>query len=156
MIYVPKTSQSTYISSILALNVISPEYTGDWHSCSYWDHPERSKIDLWIFGDGQKFNTNCLLGSLGVIDGTKRLNEMGYFPENKPVWIAEHSRAVVDLLYVTVLKSGNIGAIILDDWFPTIDDKKRVYSLLSIIEKKLDKKEYEILQKWKEKNPITE
>lgn len=75
MIFLPRTTPRIYVSSILALNINSPEHTGDWHSSMYWEHPENSKIDLWIFGDGQKFNTNHLLGELWIIDGTSRLNK---------------------------------------------------------------------------------
>lgn len=60
MIFLPRTTPRIYVSSILALNINSPEHTGDWHSSMYWDHLENSKIDLWIFGDGLNFNTNHL------------------------------------------------------------------------------------------------
>lgn len=66
MIDLPRTTPHIYVSSILALNISSPEHTGDWHSSVYWEHPENCKLDLWIFGEGQKFNTNGLLGELGI------------------------------------------------------------------------------------------
>ena len=48
MLNLPRTTPQTYVSSILALNINSPEHTGDWHSSVYWDHPENGKLDLWI------------------------------------------------------------------------------------------------------------
>ncbi len=156
MIYLPKTSPQVYVSSILALNIPSPDNTGDWHP-DIWECIENNeKISLWIFGEGQKFDTNILLGDLGVINGTSRLNAMGYYPDNSPVWIADHSRAFVDMLSITTLKSGNLRTLILDDWFPSIDDKKKVYEILDILEKKLNNREIETLLQWKKKNPITE
>ncbi len=157
MIYIPKTSPKVYVSSILALNILSPDGTGDWHSSMYWGHPERNnKIDLWIFGEGQKFNTNYLIGDLGIIDGTSRLNEMGYFPENTPVWIAEHPRAMVDIMFSTVLQTGPIDTIILDDWFPSLEDKEKVYRILNVMENKLNSTQRERLEQWKLRNPLME
>lgn len=156
MIDLPRTTPHIYVSSILALNISSPEHTGDWHSSVYWEHPENCKLDLWIFGEGQKFNTNGLLGQLGIIDGTVRLNQMGYHQKCSPVWVADHPRAFVDLLYVSVLQSGNINTLTLDDWFPSIEDKERVYEVLSVLEKKLDNRQKEVLQQWELQNPIAE
>jgi len=44
----------------------------------------------------------------------------------------------------------------LDEWFPSIEDKKRVYELIDIMENKLSQRELEILEAWKKKNPIAE
>lgn len=111
---------------------------------------------MFIFGTGQRYNTNSLLGSTGVIDGTDRLNKMGYYPKNSPVWIADHPRACVDYLFISVLQSGELGYVMLDEWFPSIEDKKRVYELIDIMENKLSQRELEILEAWKKKNPIAE
>lgn len=73
-----------------------------------------------------------------------------------PVWVADHPRAFVDLLYVSVLQSGNINTLTLDDWFPSIEDKERVYEVLSVLEKKLDNRQKEVLQQWELQNPIAE
>lgn len=156
MIYIPRTTPRIYVSSILALNIYSPDHTGDWHSSMYWEHPENNKLDLWIFGDDQKFNTNHLLCELGIIDGTSRLNQMGYYPENSPVYIAEHPRTFADILYVSVLESGKLNTISLDEWFPSIEDKTRVFNILDIMEHRLDKDRFEVLQEWKKLNPLTE
>ena len=110
--------------------------------------------DFYIYGESQKRNTNHLLGNLGVIDGTQRLNEMGYYPENYPVWLADHPRACVDYLYTAVLKTGSLGEVMLDEWFPSDEDKQSVYDLLNQLEPNLTEQERENLQLWKRKNPI--
>ena len=51
---------------------------------------------------------------------------MGYFPENTPVWIADHPRACVDYLYYAFLKTGTIGRVMLEEWFPSDEDKQSV------------------------------
>ncbi|WP_239991901.1 hypothetical protein [Neisseria lactamica] len=95
-----------------------------------------------------------MLGNVGVIDGTNRFNEMGYYPENSPVWLADHPRACVDYLYTAVLQTGSIGEVMLDEWFPSSEDKQSVYDLLNQIEPHLNTQEWENLQLWKRKNPI--
>ena len=153
MLYIPQTCPECYISSIVALNVHSPNGTGDWHSAAALNDNAYPQ-DFYIYGEGQKRNTNHLLGNLGVIDGTKRLNEMGYYPENYPVWLADHPRACVDYLYTAVFQTGSIGRVILDDWFPNNDDKQSVYDLLNKIEPHLTEQEMDNLKLWKSKNPI--
>lgn len=153
MLYIPQTHPERYVSSIVALNVHSPNGTGDWHSAAALNENAYPQ-DFYIYGENQKRNTNHLLGNLGVIDGTKRLNEMGYYPENYPVWLADHPRACVDYLYTAVLQTGSLGEIMLDEWFPSDEDKQSVYDLLSQIEPHLTEQERENLQLWKRKNPI--
>ena len=94
------------------------------------------------------------MGSIGIIDGTDRLHEMGYYPENTPVWLADHPRACVDYLYTAVLKTGSIGRVILDDWFPNEEDKKSIYDLIDQMEPHLNLQELENLRSWKLKNPM--
>jgi hypothetical protein len=153
MLYIPQTHPERYVSSIVALNVHSPNGTGDWHSAAALNENAYPQ-DFYIYGENQKRNTNHLLGNLGVIDGTKRLNEMGYYPENYPVWLADHPRACVDYLYTAVLQTGSLGEVMLDEWFPSDEDKQSVYDLLSQIEPHLTEQERENLQLWKRKNPI--
>lgn len=154
MLYIPQTNQECYVSSLVALNIYSPNYTGDWHTtASLGDNAYPQSF--YIYGNGQEHNTHHLLGNAGIIDGTKRLNEMGYYPENTPVWLADHPRACVDYLYTAVLQTGTIGRVILDDWFPSEEDKRSVYELLDQIEPNLTLQEWNNLQLWKSKNPIS-
>ncbi|MCI5764649.1 MAG: hypothetical protein MR034_09505 [Actinobacillus porcinus] len=67
--------------------------------------------------------------------------------------LADHPRACVDYLYTAVLQTGSIGRVILDDWFPSDEDKLSVYQLLDQIEPHLTEQERENLMRWKHKNP---
>lgn len=154
MLYISKTSPSCYVSSIVALNIHSPNGTGDWHSVATLNDDAYPSTDLYIYGDDQKYSTLHLLRNTGVIDGTKRLNDMGYYPENTPVWIADHQRACVDYLYTAVLQTGSLGRVMLDEWFPSVQDKESVYELINQMEPFLTPSEFENLQLWKIKNPI--
>ncbi|ARB04656.1 hypothetical protein [Neisseria lactamica] len=131
----------------------SPNGTGDWHSAAALNDDAYPQ-DFYIYGKDQTRSTLHLLGNVGVIDGTNRFNEMGYYPENSPVWLADHPRACVDYLYTAVLQTGSIGEVMLDEWFPSSEDKQSVYDLLNQIEPHLNPKEWENLQLWKRKNPI--
>ena len=153
MLRIPKTTPNCYVGGIVALNIRSPNGTGDWHSAAALNS-DTYPSDLYIYGDGQKYSTLHLLGNAGVIDGTKRLNKMGYYPENTPVWIADHPRACVDYLYIAVLQTGIIGGVMLDEWFPSVQDKESVYELINQMEPFLTPSEFENLQLWKIKNPI--
>ncbi|HHK5571278.1 TPA: hypothetical protein ACQUH5_002133 [Neisseria lactamica] len=153
MLHIPPTEPDRYVSSIVALNVHSPNGTGDWHSAAALNDDAYPQ-DFYIYGKDQTRSTSHLLGNVGVIDGTNRFNEMGYYPENSPVWLADHPRACVDYLYTAVLQTGSIGEVMLDEWFPSSEDKQSVYDLLNQIEPHLNPKEWENLQLWKRKNPI--
>lgn len=153
MLFIPHTTPEHYISSIVALNIRSPEGTGDWHSAQAL-REEAFPLDFYLYGHQQKHNTNLLLGTRGIIDGTQRLHDMGYFPDNTPVWVADHPRACVDYLYYAVLKTGQLGRVMLDEWFPADEDKRAVYALLDALEPALTPHEKETLALWKQKNPI--
>lgn len=153
MLHIPPTEPDRYVSSIVALNVHSPNGTGDWHSAAALNDDAYPQ-DFYIYGKDQTRSTLHLLGNVGVIDGTNRFNEMGYYPENSPVWLADHPRTCVDYLYTAVLQTGSIGEVMLDEWFPSSEDKQSVYDLLNQIEPHLNPKEWENLQLWKRKNPI--
>lgn len=114
MLHIPPTEPDRYVSSIVALNVHSPNGTGDWHSAAALNDDAYPQ-DFYIYGKDQTRSTLHLLGNVGVIDGTNRFNEMGYYPENSPVWLADHPRACVDYLYTAVLQTGSIGEVMLDE-----------------------------------------
>lgn len=153
MLYIPLTNPDCYISSIVALNIISPENTGDWHSSAALSE-NAYPLDFYLYGIDQPRNTHHLLGRMGIIDGTQRLNEMGYYPQHTPVWIADHPRACVDYLYYSVLKTGTIGRVVLEDWFPSDKDKQPVYELIETLEPNLTDNEKNNLQSWKERQFI--
>lgn len=51
MLHIPPTEPDRYVSSIVALNVHSPNGTGDWHSAkalSDWAYPEKFYITVKI------------------------------------------------------------------------------------------------------------
>ena len=57
-------------------------------------------------------------------------------------------------VHYAVLKTGTIGRVILEEWFPSDEDKQSVYNLINKMEPNLNQQEWENLQLWKQKNPI--
>ncbi|CAJ99031.1 Uncharacterised protein [Helicobacter acinonychis] len=141
-----------YVSSIVALNIHSPQGIGDWYGCYALMDNAFDDMGVYIYGEKQTHSTNGLLGNLGVIDGTARLNKMGYYPKNTPTYIAEHPRAHVDYLYISVLQTSKLGVIMLDEWFPSIKDKESVFALIEIMRPKLNDLEKENLNEWIARN----
>lgn len=48
MLYIPPTSKDIYVSSKVALNIHSPDDTGDWHSSGYLDNDRDDRQELFI------------------------------------------------------------------------------------------------------------
>ncbi|REA89602.1 hypothetical protein DV959_13975, partial [Staphylococcus pseudintermedius] len=59
-------------------------------------------------------------------------------------------------LQFSVLQTGKLGVVMIDEWFPSIEDKESVYALIEVMKPKLNKQERENLDKWIARNPIIE
>ena len=53
MLYIPQTHPKRYVSSIVALNVHSPNGTGDWHSAAALNDDAYPQ-DFYIYGETKK------------------------------------------------------------------------------------------------------
>ncbi|GAA8915021.1 hypothetical protein HpEKA44_03830 [Helicobacter pylori] len=51
MLYIPPTSKEVYVSSIVALNIHSPQGTGDWHSSYALMENAFDDIGVYIYGE---------------------------------------------------------------------------------------------------------
>lgn len=96
-ILIPETSPTSYISFKRALNLRLPdEWTGDWHfRVSFFGYPERSFAPL--AGSDGLVDTTRSLGSLGVRDMGRLIDDYGIKPYDGPVWVANHYRAIADM-----------------------------------------------------------
>jgi len=96
-ILIPETSPTSYISFKRALNLRLPdEWTGDWHfRVSFFGYPERSYAPL--AGPNGLVDTTPTLGSRGVRDMGRLIDDYGIKPHAGPVWVANHYRAIADM-----------------------------------------------------------
>lgn len=128
-IKIPETSKTRYLSGITALNIMSSAGTGDWHVEQTFFTPHTKRGRSFIAGDNCETNTNEILGTLGIYECSAILKEMG-IPCNEPVYAADHARAIVDMLYIAVIKNNDLSGIVLDEWMPTTSDKNKVIILV--------------------------
>lgn len=103
---IPITSNETYISGIQALNLDVEEGTSpDWHFYNIW---HKTNKPLLLYGKNQETNTNMYLGNYGIKD-------RGYIFDNMnvhlpyPVFVANHIRALADLVFYNLIKYKQIG-----------------------------------------------
>lgn len=127
---IPKISEGCYLGGMAALNLPSPEGTGDWHLeqtfFRYRDRLSRS----FISGKGRPTDTTWIFGLEEIYDCTDILNSMGILYEAAPIYAASHSRAIADMVLDAVMRRESPDFIVLDDWMPFESSKAKVASLL--------------------------
>ncbi len=99
-ILIPETSPTSYISFKCALNLrledVDEEWvTGDWHfEESFFGFRKQTYTSL--AGRPGLIDTVPALGSLGVRDMAQVIADAGIRPNEGPVWVANHYRAIAD------------------------------------------------------------
>jgi hypothetical protein len=101
----PKTSVRTYISGLHSLNLDLKDGTGfDWHFSNYW---LEGNTPIKLYGEGQETNTNGIYGYYGVSNRDWILQNFGL--NVKTIYMADHHRAILDLVYESLSKYKMIG-----------------------------------------------
>ena len=122
---IPPTDPEHYITGLYALNVQAPEGTsGDWHDVFHWqeDYDNPPRVTL---GGSAEVDTTPIYGGWGVYEGKDRLQAMGLAvpSEVREVYLANHTRAILDLLYRSLTRWGRVlnltGAA--TDWLDTYE-----------------------------------
>lgn len=124
---IPPTDPAHYITGVYALNIPAPEgTTGDWHDVFHWregiDRPGRVLV-----GGSEELDTNPIYGTLGIYEGKARLESLGLElpPGTEQVYVANHSRAILDLLYRSLTRFQAVfnltGAT--EDWLDTPEQR---------------------------------
>lgn len=121
---IPPTSLKRYVSFFYALNLRLPtEDTGDWHFKDYYFFlREVSDRKPTLAGELCNIDTNAALGSLGVRDMNEVLKAWRIIQDDEPVYVANHYRAIADLVYKAISKgkeprTSNVRAI--NSWLDT-------------------------------------
>jgi hypothetical protein len=128
---IPETSPQRYIGGMAALNLPSPEGTGDWHMEQTFFREREHRSRSFISGVGCPTDTTHVLGQAGIYDCTAVLAELGIPHEGTVAYAANHARAIVDLVLGAVLRSESPEFVVMDDWMPRACDKRAVLDLLT-------------------------
>jgi hypothetical protein len=126
------TTPERYVSGTVALNIVAKEPTGDWHVETAFFRPRRTSPRCFVVGRGCEVDTTPLLGALGVDDRSATLHRMGVPNVPKRLYAADHARAIADLVLVAVMRDQSPAFVVLDDWMPRPQDKRRVVDLLRL------------------------
>jgi hypothetical protein len=148
-----------YISGKYALNIVTPdmETCGDWHGFIWdivrkWPDPK-----VTIAGNGERINTNSVYADYGIYEGGDILRKMGIESGSGMIYIANHYRALLDLVYASIARYGKVlnlaGAT--DDFLSTEEQKKIFLNMTNKMETMFDSRERKaalVHWVWKEKN----
>jgi len=150
---IPRTSKNLYITGYYALNVQAPEGTsGDWHSPFHWREGIDTPEEITLAGEGLEWNTNPIFGDFDIYEGKKRLVQMNLHIDDdiSEVFIANHFRAILDLLYYDLKKFGRADTLTgaTYDWLDTPEQKALLLSKALLLQKIFNEKETEALFKW--------
>lgn len=126
-------SESVYISGYFALNIHSPESTGDWHKLNYWyDESELGRTHLLGLEGFSLFETGSYFGGDGVFVANEIMIDMGLgrFCEGIDIYMANHHRAVCDFVIRYAIDGEFYPMTDFDDMLPADEDKPPVYVML--------------------------
>jgi len=149
---IPATTPQRYLSGMAALNLPSPEGTGDWHLIETFFKPRQKQPRLFIAGNGCPGDTNGLLGDAGIYECSALLASLNIPHADGPAFAANHTRAIADLVLVSVLEGGTPDFVQLDDWMPRDIDKVSVFELLDIAQPKLNADQQGKVLRWRTAN----
>ncbi|MGC4105891.1 MAG: hypothetical protein QM753_05965 [Thermomicrobiales bacterium] len=129
-VVIPPTDREHYITGVYALNVPAPEgTTGDWHDVFHWQ-PATERPRTILLGGGDAVDTNPIYGDLGVYEGHDRLLANGLsLPSGiTEIYVANHVRAILDLLYRSLNRYGRILNLtnVTTDWLNTPEQQEFV------------------------------
>ncbi len=107
-----------------SLNVPSAEGTGDWHMLGTFNEKNTKPLQ---FIAGQSLIS--ILGRDGIVDRSRDADEYG-IQHDGPLCCATHARAIADMVVKSILAGKNASYVTLDDWMPSVADKRQVFDLL--------------------------
>lgn len=134
------------------MNLAAPEGTsGDWHDVFHWQDGAEQPRQVTLAGMGD-IDTTPIYGDLGIYEGRDRLVAQGLdIPAGmQRVYIANHSRAILDLLYRSLRRWGRVlnltGAT--TDWLDTREQGERLLEQATLLEPAFHPAAQDELRRW--------
>lgn len=131
-----RVSHKHYITGKAAINFPHlGSTTGGWHFLSYFDR-ESGVTKVSLAGIHYP-DTTDFLGDAGIIDVTDELSKRGWSEDGTRLFMADHYRAVADMMVRWALSDSEHCNIEIDEWFPSLTEKQRLLKILDSAKPKL-------------------
>ncbi|TXH56089.1 MAG: hypothetical protein E6Q89_05885 [Bacteroidia bacterium] len=141
----PKTSEKHYLTGSSALNI--PTEDGDFSDWHFTETFFKNKAKFKVAGRNF-IDTSNLFGDYGVKECSDTLRRYGLTIEAK-VYVANHIRAVLDMIYKNISEETLPSHIVLDDIFDDEKPQKELLKQLEQIKSKItDKVQLTLLNQW--------
>ncbi|QSA99351.1 hypothetical protein JWZ97_19840 (plasmid) [Methylococcus sp. EFPC2] len=127
----PATTRSRYLTAETALNIPTPEGTGDWHFAETFEGYGGRRPGRFCVAGVDTLDTTLWLGQEGLFDARSRLEPYGLHLPPGPVYAADHYRALADRV-ITAVVAGEAfeDCLLLEDWLPEAEEQERLMRLL--------------------------
>lgn len=149
-IVLPQTTLTCYFTGMTALNIPAPEgTTGDWHFEESFFGRGNIRPKFFVAGEGRALNSNPIWGALGIYDCSYILRAKGIaIAADEKIYTANHSRAVLDMLYNALQYKEYPHHITVDDWLDVDSELKRFFENIPRLNDFLKEDERIILNSW--------
>jgi hypothetical protein len=146
------TKEDLYITGMFALNLYSDflTTTGDWHG-NIWNGITMFPSKDVSTGGGQgDINTVMIWGDYGIYEGKRYLLNKKIQVESENVFVANHIRAVLDMVYKGIKKYGMIWEVdnASVEYLGNEASKQEMLGASKEILPFLNKKELSVYKKW--------
>lgn len=145
----PPTSAKHYLTGKTALNIPSPEGTGDWHFAETFEGFAGRTPKHFLVAGIDTVDTTRFLGDEGIYNCREQLLKRGINLAPGPIYAADHYRAIVDMILNALHRNWDFeGAVILDDWLPESAEKDRLLFLIERIRPGLRDDQWKKVEAW--------
>jgi hypothetical protein len=167
---IPETSKTKYLSGMISLCLPSPwtNYTPGQSSgpdCLYCFQDEPVPLPTWGEGGDPDRNTLHIYGAYGIHNYAEILTEYGFIHNFDAIYVADHYRAIVDLVYADIYncdisdkdiseKLGFYTSWIIVESIGTLPESKLVLDKIAIMKPFLPKDRVYFLDLWLKKELI--
>lgn len=130
-VMLPVTTRSRYLTAETALNIPSPEGTGDWHFAETFEGYGGRRPNRFCVAGVDTLDTTPWLGQEGIFDARSLLEPYGLRLPPGPIYAADHYRALAARV-ITAVVAGDAfeDSLPLDDWLAEAGEQARLMRLL--------------------------